>query len=223
MDVSKGARVGTKVLELILERGWSLGKLASKSGLDKGYLSQLTRGMVANPGVVTLGKLSDALGVDVWTLTGERPMPKRQPTVIEGVVILPVMRLRVQASGSPAWDETRETVTTLASLAFGRADRLIAAVVAGECMVPYVNPGDVVIIDPDMKTPPDGQMVVVADDEGATLVKWYRIDQLGRPYLRAEDGTELRPNGAKIIGTVIDISRRPTRDPQAGMTRPRGE
>lgn len=221
MGVSRGEVVGMKVKEIIGQRGWSLGTLAARSGLDKGYLSQLTRGMVKNPGVGTLGKLSDALGVDVWYLTGERPMPKRQPTVVEGVVVLPVMKMRVQASGAPAWDETQETATTLARLAFGRADRLIAAVVTGTCMVPHVNPGDVVILDPAMKSPQDGQMVVLADAEGATLVKWYRVDQLGRPFLRAEDGTELRPNDARIIGTVIDISRRPIRDPQAGFHSPR--
>lgn len=206
--------VATTVRELRGRRGWSLANLGGRAGLDPTTIWKIEHGKTPNPGSETLGKISYALGVEVSVLTGERPIPRRRAVVTEGVVVVPVMKLRVQADGQPTWDETREIATTLASLAAGRADRLIAAQVTGVCMRPHVNDGDTVIFDPEARSPQDGQMVIVTDGEGAMLVKWYRLDELGGPCLRAEDGTVLRPNGAKVIGTVIDISRKPIRDPQ---------
>lgn len=126
--------------------------------------------------------------------------------------MVPVMRVRVQASGRPIWDDTRETVPVNVTLAAGRPS-IRAAVVTGECMVPSVTPGDSVVFDPD-STPQDRDMVVVTDDEGLTMVKWFRIDELGRAYLRAADGTRLRPNGARLEGVVLHVVKRALRDPE---------
>jgi transcriptional regulator with XRE-family HTH domain len=62
-EESPGLVYGHRIKAEIDRRGWSLGKLALLAGVDKGYLSQLTRGMVANPGHVTLRKIADGLGV----------------------------------------------------------------------------------------------------------------------------------------------------------------
>jgi transcriptional regulator with XRE-family HTH domain len=202
MCVQEEASVGSRILDMLERRGWSLGMLADRSGLNKGYLSQLTRGHVKNPGTVTLGKLATALGVDLSEITGERPMPRRRAEFQEGVARLPLRSLRVQADGRPTWDDTRDTIVVSGRAAFGR------------CMTPHVMPGDTVLIDPD-RQPQTGDMVVVTDDSGDTVVKWYRVDPLGRPFLRAADGTELRPNGAKIEGVVFRVEREAVRDPEA--------
>lgn len=207
----RGETVAIRVKALIDQRGWSLGALSQRSGLDKGYLSQLTRGKVANPGVHTLEKISEALGVDLSEITGERPMPRRRAEIFEGVAMVPLMRVRVQASGSPTWDDTRESVPVEISVATGRPN-IRAAIVSGDCMGSYVMAGERVVFDPDAY-PQDRDMVVVTTDEGTTMVKWYRVDPLGRPYLRAADGTEIRPNGAKVEGVVLTVARRALRDP----------
>lgn len=212
-SVVDGALAGQRIKVLMEQRGWSLGTLSDRSGVDKGHLSVMLRGRVPNPGAGTLGKIAEALGVPLSEITGERRMSPRRTTVIEGVVVVPVSTIRVQASGDPLYDDTPDMVTTLSKYAISRAEHLRAAVVTGDCMHPHVNAGDIVIFDPQARTPQDRQMVVVLDADGSTLVKWYRLGDEGAPYLRAADGTEIRPNGARVIGTVIDISRRPARDP----------
>jgi transcriptional regulator with XRE-family HTH domain len=212
--------LGEKITALRLRRGWSQNQLAERAGIDKGHLSKIVRGTYPNPGRTTLLKLSAALGESIEMITGDHPFPMVRPTtVIESVVVIPVSTIRVHADGQPEYDDTPETVSTLAKNALTRASNLRAAVVTGTCMHPDVNPGDVVIFDPGALTPVDGQMVVVLTADGDTLIKWFRRDELGRPYLRARDGTMLRPNGAKIIGTVVDISRRPIRDPELNSSR----
>lgn len=100
-----GPAAGQRVKELMERRGWSLGTLADRSGVDKGHLSVMLRGRVPNPGVGTLRKLSDALGVSLSEITGEKPMPKRRMEITEGVARLPLRTLRVQADGHPSWDQ----------------------------------------------------------------------------------------------------------------------
>ena len=187
-----GPAAGQRVKELMERRGWSLGTLADRSGVDKGHLSVMLRGRVPNPGVGTLRKLSDALGVSLSEITGEKPMPKRRMEITEGVARLPLRTLRVQADGHPSWDDTRDTIIVSSRAAMGRPNAF-AAIVTGTCMMPTVMPGAVVLIDPDQK-PTDGKMVVVTTDHGDTLVKWYRLDDDGQPYLRAADSKKPRPD-----------------------------
>lgn len=194
-------------------RGWSLANLAARAGVDPTTIWKIEHGKTPNPGHETLTKISGALGVELSAVTGVRPLPRPRVQIFEGVARVPIMRVRVQASGRPTWDDTRETIPIQPGVAAGRPN-LLAAVVSGECMTPTVEAGDTVIFDPD-STPQHREMVVVTDDEGATMVKWYRIDELGRPFLRAADGTTIRPNGARLEGVVIHVIKRALRDPQA--------
>lgn len=140
-------------------------------------------------------------------------MPRRRTEITEGVARVPLRTLRVQAGGRPTWDDTRDTIVVSARAALNHPNAF-AAIVTGRCMVPYINPGDIVLIDPD-RQPTNGEMVVITDDAGDTIVKWYRVDPLGRPFLRAADGTELRPNGARIEGVVFKVESDAVRDPEA--------
>lgn len=115
-----GPAAGQRIKEMMERRGWSLGTLADRSGVDKGHLSVMIRGRVSNPGVGTLRKISDALGVDLSEITGERPMPRRRAEIFERVAHVPVMRVRAHASGRPTWDDTRETVVIEADVIIGR-------------------------------------------------------------------------------------------------------
>lgn len=125
---------------------------------------------------------------------------------------MPLMNLRVQADGQPAWSDTSDTIIVSRRLGVGRPNAF-AATVTGSCMTPHVLAGEIVLIDPD-RQPQDRNMVVVTTDDGETLVKWYRVDELGRPYLRAADGTTMRPNGAKLQGVVFRIERDAIDDPE---------
>lgn len=207
--------VADQVRLLMEQRGWSYAQVAMRAGVDPTTIWKIATGKTPNPGNVTLRKIGEAFGVDLSTPSTKQSAPGRRSMVVPGVVAVPVMRARVQASGRPDWADTYETVATISTRDPRRDERLLAAIVTGICMEPHVSPGDRVIFDPERREPADGQMVVVVDGEGATLVKYFRVDDLGRPYLRAADGTEIRPNGARVVGTVIDIVRRPGRDPES--------
>lgn len=197
--------------------GWSKNELARRAEIGVSTVSRIEAEIIVSPGVEVLRKIAEALGVPVSEITGERPMPRRRAVFSEATVEVPVMRVRVQA-GLPVWDDTRDTVIIAARDAVGRPN-VRAAIVTGKCMEPYVMAGEMVVFDPDILHPTDRDMVVVTDDDGGTLVKWYRVDELGRPYLRAADKTTIRPNGAKLEGVVLTVERRALRDPEPPIRR----
>ncbi|MBO0830985.1 MAG: helix-turn-helix transcriptional regulator [Actinobacteria bacterium] len=59
--------VGRTVAGLRAERGWSLDKLAGRSGVSKGVLVALEQGR-SNPNLATLARIGDAFGVPVTRL-----------------------------------------------------------------------------------------------------------------------------------------------------------
>lgn len=201
-------------LRLLRERhGWSLAQLGGRSEVDPTTIWKIESGMTANPGHKTLVRIAGALGVDPSEITGERPVPRRQRQILEGAVGLPVYKRRVHAGGEGYWGDTEDTLWVPHEF-LRRYPRARVAVVDGTCMSPFVEQGEKIVLDPDQK-PVDGQMVVVTTDLGETLLKWYRLDALGRPFLRSADGQEMRPNGAKIEGVVIEMRRGAVRDPEA--------
>lgn len=194
-------------------RGWNQSELGRRSDVDRSEISRIEAGKTLNPGREVLSKLAAALRVEVDELVGPLPVRRRRAEIQEGVGRVPLMSLRVQASGEPVWDETQEEVVTGAWRLRGRPNAF-AAVVSGNCMEPWVSPGDIVLIDPD-RQPADGEMVVITESGGGTLVKWFRVDELGQAFLRAADGTELRPQRATVEGVVFKIEREAPRDPES--------
>jgi len=65
MDVR--ARIGWNLRRLRKERGVTQEDLATDSGIDRGYISGVERG-VRNPSVSVLVRIADAIGVDVSEL-----------------------------------------------------------------------------------------------------------------------------------------------------------
>lgn len=126
---------------------------------------------------------------------------------------LPVLQRRVHAGGDSFWGDTNDTVWVPRNF-LALHPRAQVAIVDGECMKPHIEAGERILFDPDQQ-PVDGQMVVVTTEEGQTLLKWYRLDELGRPFLRSADGQQIRPNGAKVEGVVIEVRRGAIRDPEA--------
>lgn len=192
--------VATRLRALRQRRGWSQSQLAAHSEISNSTVSRIESGDILSPGVEILRRLSGALRVDLSDLTGERPMPRRQPQVLEGAVGLPVYKRRVHAGGETYWDDTPDTVWVPNSFR-ARYPRAIVAIVDGDCMSPHIDQGEKILFDPDQK-PVNGQMVVVTTEDGQTLLKWYRLDEEGEPFLRSADGQEIRPNGAIIEGGV---------------------
>lgn len=57
-------RVGKRIRELRLERGWSQEFLAAESGLNMNYLGGIERGE-RNPSLKNLARIADALSVTI--------------------------------------------------------------------------------------------------------------------------------------------------------------
>lgn len=73
MPKQESARVadpplGERLRELRESEGWSLREVATKAGVNHGYLSQLERGDVSQPGPAMLHKLADGYGESFLTL-----------------------------------------------------------------------------------------------------------------------------------------------------------
>lgn len=56
--------IGPKVKEHRKRRGWSLGQLAARSGVNRAYIGRIEKGRHPRPGAGTVGKLASALGID---------------------------------------------------------------------------------------------------------------------------------------------------------------
>jgi len=200
-------------LALVRERrGWSMGQLSDRSGVSRAAISRIESGTTPSPGAETLRKLSEALGVPLSELTGERPAPRRQIQIIEGAASVPVWRRRVHAGTESHWDDTQETVWVSRYLVAAHP-RVACAIVTGDCMAPTVQPGQKVIFDPDAN-PQHRDMVVVTTDDGDMMLKWFRTDGENPPYLESADGARVRPNGGKIEGVVLTIQSESVRDPR---------
>lgn len=204
--------VAEVVQTLLAQRGWSFSEAARRTDhLDATTIWKVATGKTLNPTKGTLQQLATIFGVSVDELMGSSPLRRRKVEIVGEMAKLPLHALRVQANADPVWDDTSDFAVAEAAIVRHRPNAF-AAIVMGTCMAPQIMPGDRVFIDPDQQ-PRDRDVVVVATEEGALLVKWFRLDADGRPYLRAADGSEIRPNGARIAGVVFKHENDPVRDP----------
>jgi len=65
--------LGERVRKLREDRGWSLDRLASETGLSRAYLWKLETKRAANPSLDTLEKLAGAFQVSIGELSGSLP------------------------------------------------------------------------------------------------------------------------------------------------------
>lgn len=62
------ANIGQKIRNLRELAGLTMESLAEKAGLSMDHLGRIERGDSQNPGILTLGKIAAALGIDVKDL-----------------------------------------------------------------------------------------------------------------------------------------------------------
>lgn len=75
-----------KLKALLSSHGLSLSELARRSGLSKGYVSQLTTGKASNPSVDAVGRIAAAFGVKTGELLGDDvPAGPAPDTLPEGL------------------------------------------------------------------------------------------------------------------------------------------
>ena len=202
--------IGSMLLGILRQRGWSLATLSRKSGVSTSCLSLLVRGETEAPRIITVQKVAGALDLPATIfLQGSYArqvavMDPGQPTA-EGVVRVPVVRFDLGNHALP----TEETVLVPASMLAGR-ERLQAVRIVSSGLGPYVIQGSVVIFDPD-GSPEAGEAVVVAYRGVAVATVHVPID--GQSRYRNLDGTWLEADETRYCGVLVKVQSDPP-DPQ---------
>ena len=70
-------KVKARLLELCDEKGITINKLAALSGVQPSTLKNILYGKSKNPGVVTLGKLCDGLGISLTEFFNSEEFSKK--------------------------------------------------------------------------------------------------------------------------------------------------
>jgi transcriptional regulator with XRE-family HTH domain len=199
---SGAGRIGERIRELRLRRRWSQADLAAEAGVSRQYLGQIERGDRTAMGGELLDRIARALGFGNYHLMVEGreagswvsgPSPEI-PVVEAGEEELLKVAIDADVSaGGGTGSRAEGFVYVDRREARGRA--LMAARVRGECMVPVLYPGDVVVCQRVWRQEdvPTGSLCVVTlleeDEDAGGNVKY--VDWLsGIARLRAEDKTE---------------------------------
>lgn len=193
-------------------KGMKQQALAIAAGVTQGQISRLESGETLNPTHDTLARIAEALDMPLTDLIGHSPV---MPHLEHDRVAVPIVQLTAHAGTDWTWQPTGETVTVERDVARGRLLQVIR--VEGDCMIPAVEPGDLVIFDKWSRHPKDGDMVVVARDN-QHHVRWARVrqadtdaelvDNFGRPF--PIDGTILE--GVVVERRTIRPRRRQWHD-----------
>lgn len=191
--------IGETIRALLEERDWSASELARRAGVSQSRISRVMSGETASPNLELVEKVAEAFDVPVSTLLGRQP-PTVQPEPPTRMAV-PIVQVPAHAGIDWTWEPTGQTVTIEENTAKGRA--LIAIRVEGDCMLPDVAPGDIVLVDQWSRTPKDGDMVVVTKDS-QPHVRWARVPP-GRPILLVDNfGRPFPVQDAILEGVVVE-------------------
>ena len=196
--------IGQRIRELRLRRRWSQADLAAEAGVSRQYLGQIERGDRTAMGAELLDRIARALGFGNYHLMvegdGEKggrwrsgPSPEIPVVLAEEGELLKVA-IEAEVSAGPG-SGSRVDGYVYVDPREARGKSLMAARVRGECMVPVLYPGDVVVCERVWRQEdvPTGSLCVVTladagEDDGGNVkyVDWLS----GMARLKAEDKTE---------------------------------
>lgn len=202
--------VGQRLLRILRARSISLSELARMTErrgqkVSLSQLSLLTRGEIDQPRLSTLRAICAALGIATDALLGDLALTEGvtdinqrhwSPTSLVSVVL---------CMSDGGFIETGETVGVSSTLVEGR-QRTLAAVVEGGGMGPAILIGDRVVFDPD-EVPTHGKVALLLYGQ-ATICAWL-VEAHGEARYRLADGTALRVDQVKLMGTVVYVMRSP--------------
>jgi transcriptional regulator with XRE-family HTH domain len=181
-------------------------ELARRSGVHQSTLSRLESGETVGGRSHTIDQIASGLDVPVSAILGREPPPRAVPVDMPpDRHQIPIVRVPAHAglawnAMEIGWEATGEAVDVSDDDVRGR--QLLAARVLGDCMIPDLLPGDIVLFDTwDRTKPQDGQMVVCTH-ERELLVRWVRVE-VGGILLVANQGPIITVNGDTVIEGVV--------------------
>jgi transcriptional regulator with XRE-family HTH domain len=160
--------LGKNIRQLREELGLTLEDLAKRTELDQSNLSKIERG-IGGFSKKSLGMIATALHVSLGTLFADRAV---LPVVLdEGSQLGPGLRIPIDIKAARLLAERKAST------------RSFALRIKGEANTPYFMPGDVVIIDPELKPEP-GDFVAAHVEKAGIAFCQYRVinfDKDNRP------------------------------------------
>jgi transcriptional regulator with XRE-family HTH domain len=222
--------LSTGLRSLRKEHGFTLRELDQITGINWGTLAGWENDRVRSISADAVGSLARAYGIstiDVMRRLGipvrdlpntpkksseppSEPANQPEPYDLGGVrtmrlALVEVADVTIHA-GREAW-RTVGTFSVPEDLAVGRD--VVMVRVVGECLGPEIQDGDMVLIDRGQLSPRSGAIVAVLLEDGELVVKRYGVSpEDRRPILLDNTGETMRPNGARVLGTVIYLSRK---------------
>lgn len=205
--IGEQTEVGLRLKDILRERRMSLAALSRASGISTSALSLLTRGGIAYPRTRTVSRICGALKLPTTALLEPVVVSREEnlaladggkPTV-QGVALVPLVR--IDLADEPLDIGSPQVVPS--SLLDGHA-RLLAVVVTGGGLGPYVLPGDTVYFDPDLE-PRHGAPVVLAS-RGTVFAAAHLATPDGALY-RLADGSTLDQDRVTLGGVIVRIVR----------------
>lgn len=199
------------IFQELRRRDVTLRELAKIAGVSHSTLSKIiNHGQKPNPETLiklapTVGKHEDEL-LALYGYRSETPAPPRPQPLMPYAI--PVYDMYVSAGrGEPHIQQY---------LYLGPDDGIPAdwfgIPVRGECMVPFLFPGDIVVVNPNAE-PRDRDIVVFDLEHEQALVKWFRKRRNGTAYFKPEHGDpiEFDEGATRIVGVVMRTWRNPRR------------
>jgi len=197
----RGLRV--KVARML--QGWGQRELAKRAGCAHITISRLERG-IGRTNFETMQQIASALGQPLEYFIAGDPLhhphfTMKGPT-LEHIPLasIPVLGQLISA-GPGAIPEEHIYIPEKNAVKEG----VYALKVTGECMMPKLSPGDIVVYDVDVS--PKDKDIVVATRDDEVLCKRYRQED-HREWLESND-TVIGMEGVEVKGTVIGIYRVP--------------
>lgn len=183
-----------------------MGQLGERAGVSVPYISRLERDEFKSPGSKILGRLAEALAVNMSDLTSDAqlaPMPTVGRVLRTDDLELPVYRAhagRLDVGPQGPVDTFRI-----------RSHQTYAVEVNGECLADDgIDTGDVLIIDRSLAPSPKHRVVVVRVGDEIYLAKWQATN--GKVKLHLADGIdrEFWPNEIEIQGVALYVMKKVT-------------
>lgn len=193
--------------------GWRQHVLASRAGINQGFLSELELGR-RNPSSATLHKLADALGLPVGVLIGDgREHDAPQPLEVREVPLLGAI-----PAGPPS--ASQEPPATFPVLRHLWAPGRYCLRLSHDSMEPTLKPGDIVLVQyrPDVNPEHVQGRICACLVNGEPTLKRIYVEQVGSgqrvmlrgdnprtPPIAVHEGTDLAVQGVVICLVSRDL------------------
>jgi transcriptional regulator with XRE-family HTH domain len=220
---------GQRLKRFRLGAGLSQRKLALKSGLSNGAISQAesdTLWVGQDPSIDVVRRLARALEITIDQLSPDSDAPAHDTEDVPEIQTVPLAELLRRINARPAYGQRADDLKASAGkrskakvpqgyddsrlrkrIGGDLPERIQLVEVEGECMVKALYPGDIVLVD-TQQTPEIGKIVAAVRFYDEVIVKFLR-EKDDHQYFESMDKKVVIPldQYTRILGPVVDVQR----------------